>query len=121
MLSIYVQGILRGGIARLVGAVGSGAAAVGMYSYSIYLWHGPTNALFPGFLRRLLHVSSFSGNVRFAVYALGSLIVGITMSKMIEYPILRLRDKVFPAVQAAVAGPSANPQQDVSITAASAD
>jgi peptidoglycan/LPS O-acetylase OafA/YrhL len=70
-----------------------------MYSYSIYLWHGPTDALFPGFVRRLLHISSFNGYERFAVYAVGSLVIGITMSKIIEHPVLRLRDKIFPAVR----------------------
>lgn len=59
LLSIYLHGILRGNIARFVGAIGTGAAYLGTYSYSIYLWHGPTDALFPGFAGRLLHISSF--------------------------------------------------------------
>jgi peptidoglycan/LPS O-acetylase OafA/YrhL len=117
LLSIYLQGIFRGKIAHFVRTIGTGAAWVGMYSYSIYLWHGPTDALFPGFVRRLLHISSFNVYERFAVYATGSLVIGIMMSKIIEYPILRLRDKIFPAPQGAVVVPLDNPQPETPVTA----
>jgi peptidoglycan/LPS O-acetylase OafA/YrhL len=118
LLSIYLQGILRGKTARFMGAIGTGAAYVGMYSYSIYLWHGPTNALFPGFVRRLLRVSSFNEYERFAVYAVGSLVIGITMSKIIEYPVLRLRDKIFPALPGPLVVPLDKPHQDAPVAAA---
>jgi len=106
LLSFYLQGILHGQVARFVGAVGTVAASLGMYSYSVYLWHGPTDALFPGFVRRVLRIDAFSPNERFAVYVIGSLVIGITMSKIIEYPILRLRDKIFPAPRGALVVPS---------------
>jgi peptidoglycan/LPS O-acetylase OafA/YrhL len=92
--------------------------SLGMYSYSIYLWHGPTDALFPGFVRRLLHISSFNGYERFAVYVVGSLGIGITMSKLIEYPVLRLRDKIFPALQGALVVSVEKPHQDAPVPAA---
>ena len=69
-------------------------------------------------MRRLLHVASFSANERFAVYAVGSLVIGITMSKIIEYPVLRLRDKIFPALQGAVVVPFNKPHQDAQVAAA---
>ena len=75
---------------------GGVAAYVGMYSYSIYLWHGPTAAWLPGFFRRATGFPVGEGG-RFAVYFIGSLMIGIGMSKLIEYPVLRLRDRVFPA------------------------
>jgi peptidoglycan/LPS O-acetylase OafA/YrhL len=67
-----------------------------MYSYSIYLWHGPTAAWLPGFFRRTLGfpVGHYG---RFVVYFVGSLVIGIIMSKLVEYPILRLRDRILPA------------------------
>lgn len=96
LLSLYVHGILPGTIARYVGAMGAALAAVGTYSYSIYLWHGPAAAWFPGLVKRLLNVS-FNPNERFVVFVIGSLLIGIAMSKIIEYPILQLRDRIFPA------------------------
>jgi peptidoglycan/LPS O-acetylase OafA/YrhL len=101
LLSLYVKGILNGKIARCFEIVGTAAASVGMYSYSIYLWHGPAAAWFPGLVRRVLHVSQ-GPNERFVTYMIGGLVIGITMSKIIEYPILRLRDRIFPSRQCIV-------------------
>jgi peptidoglycan/LPS O-acetylase OafA/YrhL len=101
LLSLYVKGILGGKIAKCLEIVGTAAASVGMYSYSIYLWHGPGGAWFPGLVRRVLHVSQ-GPKERFVTYIIGSLAIGITMSKIIEYPILRLRDRIFPARQGIV-------------------
>ena len=111
ILSLYVKGILRGKIARCLEIVGTAAAYVGMYSYSIYLWHGPAAAWFPGLVRRVLHVSQ-GPNERFLTYMVGGLAIGITMSKIIEYPILRLRDRIFPSRQSIVAltSDTAHPQ-----------
>ena len=96
LLSLYVRGIFSGKLAWIMELVGSVAAYVGMYSYSIYLWHGPTAAWLPGFFRRTLGfpVGEYG---RFAVYFVGSLVIGIGMSKLVEYPILRLRDRILPA------------------------
>jgi peptidoglycan/LPS O-acetylase OafA/YrhL len=96
LLGLYVRGILSGKLAWIMELVGSVAAYVGMYSYSIYLWHGPTAAWLPGFFRRTLGfpVGHYG---RFVVYFVGSLVIGIVMSKLVEYPILRLRDRILPA------------------------
>jgi peptidoglycan/LPS O-acetylase OafA/YrhL len=107
LLSLRDPAILRGAIGRFSKGIGTAFAAVGMYSYSIYLWHGPGNAWFPGLLKRILHVS-FSPNERFAVYMIGSLAIGIAMSKIVEYPVLRLRDRIFPAREGVVVRPSEN-------------
>jgi peptidoglycan/LPS O-acetylase OafA/YrhL len=95
LLSLYTRGILSGKLAQITEHVGSAAAYVGVYSYSIYLWHGPTGAWLPGFVRRILgHPTGTYG--RFTVYFVGSLVVGIVMSKLVEYPILHLRDRLLP-------------------------
>ncbi len=96
LLSLYVHGIFSEKLARPVELVGSAAAFVGMYSYSIYLWHGPVGAWLPGLMRRTLGFPTGAYG-RFTVYFLGSLVIGTVMSKLIEYPILRLRDQILPA------------------------
>jgi peptidoglycan/LPS O-acetylase OafA/YrhL len=95
LLSLYVHGICSGKLARVMELAGSAAAFVGMYSYSIYLWHGPVAAWLPGLMRRTLGFPTGRYG-RFAVYLVGSLVTGTVMSKLVEYPILRLRDRILP-------------------------
>jgi peptidoglycan/LPS O-acetylase OafA/YrhL len=95
LLSLYVHGIFSGKLARLAELAGTAAALVGMYSYSIYLWHGPVGAWLPGLVRRTTGFPTGRSG-RFMVYFVGSLVIGTVMSKLIEYPVLRLRDRIFP-------------------------
>ena len=71
-------------IARLV-------ASIGFYSYSIYLWHLP--------VVRVLD-STFAGklspNAWLVAYLAGSLITGMVLGRLIEWPALQLRDRWFP-------------------------
>ncbi|HLX67315.1 MAG TPA: acyltransferase [Puia sp.] len=66
-------------------------AFVGKYSYPIYLFHGFINHLC---------LQHFSGWKYYIVYLLGALIIGIVVSKIIEYPVLALRDRWFPSASA---------------------
>lgn len=70
-------------------------AMIGTYSYSIYLWNMPTQY----WMFEIL--SYFLGNFNwwlFAVmYFFGTFLIGIGMSKLIEYPVLKIRDKYFPS------------------------
>ena len=96
LLSLYVQGILPSGLAPAARGLGKAMAFAGMYSYSIYLWHSPCGVWLPGLLRRTVHFPTGEYG-RFAVYFVGTFAVGIMMSRLIEYPVLRLRDRLFPA------------------------
>ncbi len=68
-------------------------AAVGRHSYSIYLWH---IAVLEWFALRFFSPAEHWG-VCMAVYLAGSICVGMVMSKIIEYPMLKLRDRLFPS------------------------
>jgi peptidoglycan/LPS O-acetylase OafA/YrhL len=60
-------------------------AMVGVYSYSIYLWHLGIARLMP------------PGLFAFTAYIALSIALGITMAKIVEMPVLALRDRWFPA------------------------
>jgi peptidoglycan/LPS O-acetylase OafA/YrhL len=63
-------------------------ATIGKYSYCIYLFHGFVNHVIKHF---------FSGYIYYILYFSISIAVGIIVSKVIEYPSLRFRDKFFPS------------------------
>jgi peptidoglycan/LPS O-acetylase OafA/YrhL len=95
----------------LVGALGSEKSAqqnrvtnclamIGIYSYSIYLWH----TVAPPFLWDVLdsyfkiefRLGSVYWWVYFPFYFLSAIAVGTILSKLAEWPLLRLRDRLFP-------------------------
>jgi peptidoglycan/LPS O-acetylase OafA/YrhL len=99
MLCLYVQGIMPPGIAKPLEQVGRALAYIGMYSYSIYLWHLAVKRLMVSSMPGILQVQpdTLPGCIG---YLIASLTIGIFMSQLIEYPILRLRDRVFPTMLA---------------------
>jgi len=68
-----------------------GFAWIGAHSYSIYLWHIPVRIASD----RLLAAAPAA--LQFTVYLLGSLVLGVVMGKLVETPVLRLRDRWFPS------------------------
>jgi peptidoglycan/LPS O-acetylase OafA/YrhL len=96
LLSLFVRDVLPKAVQTLVRLLGTALAKVGTYSYSIYLWHGAVGAYLLGRARTLLHLSLTHGE-QASLFLVESLIVGIAMSVLIEYPVLHLRDKLFPA------------------------
>ncbi|MDB5333180.1 MAG: lipopolysaccharide modification acyltransferase [Phycisphaerales bacterium] len=69
---------------------------MGAYSYSIYLWHLPFSAYMLRTLT-LLPGSPISSITTNAIYIAGSIVAGIIMAKLVEIPVLKLRDRLFPS------------------------
>jgi peptidoglycan/LPS O-acetylase OafA/YrhL len=71
-------------------------AALGAYSYSIYLWHLPV-------MHWGIPLAEQAAGFRFALgfrallSVIGSLAFGAAMAKLVEAPVLRLRDRWFPS------------------------
>jgi peptidoglycan/LPS O-acetylase OafA/YrhL len=96
MLSLQIRNVLPQPLAQPIGALGTACAFIGTYSYSIYLWHIPFQAFAPGVVRRLFRIQLNSA-AAFWFYFVGSVIFGILMARLIEFPVLKLRDKLFPS------------------------
>jgi peptidoglycan/LPS O-acetylase OafA/YrhL len=80
--------------------LGTLLAGIGVYSYSIYLWHLPMREAGLPLFRGL--GGYFPG---LAIYVAGSVIIGIGMSRLIEMRALKLRDRLFPALARPLAPP----------------
>jgi len=66
-----------------------GLAAIGYYSYSIYLWHGA--------LAFSVFVDRPTTWAWFIAYLAACVALGVLMAYLIETPFLRLRDRLFPS------------------------
>lgn len=69
-------------------------ARVGTYSYSIYLWHVPVLVVGVGMLSKILGRRT-NGFFEIFVYVIGSILLGVIMTKLIEQPSMRIRDRFF--------------------------
>lgn len=75
--------------------IGSRAIArMGIYSYSIYLWHVPMAQVFGALARRFSNVNQYALH---AIYFAATIVVGVALSKLVEIPVLKLRDRLFPS------------------------
>lgn len=89
----------------LLRAVGSGLAAVGRHSYSIYLWHLAVLVIGVPLLAKVIG-KPLGGWGEALFYFAGSIAGGILMAKGVEFPALKIRDYYFPSrAQAVEKGP----------------
>src|SRR5690606_16879738 len=65
---------------------------VGRYSYSIYLFH----MFLPSIFENVSILQGIDVRLRFLVYFSVSIWSGFLLSKLIEIPLLRFRDRIYP-------------------------
>ena len=95
LLSIYVRRVLPQTLAKYLKPFGDALAFIGVYSYSIYLWHEAVRE-WPDLLAYGVFGVALPPVPYFLLYLALCLIMGITLSRSVEHPILRLRDRLFP-------------------------
>ena len=68
-------------------------ADIGKYSYSIYLWNLPVHF----WLMKYSNLAAENWFLYAFIYLSGTFILGIGTAKLVEYPVLKLRDKLMPS------------------------
>ncbi len=78
-------------------------AAIGGCSYSIYLWHVVVLSGGLGTVGLLMN-DSLTYGWALVIYVLGSVVVGMGMSRLVEARALVLRDRLFPSMSRPLTG-----------------
>jgi peptidoglycan/LPS O-acetylase OafA/YrhL len=73
-------------------------AEIGKYSYSIYLWNLPTHV----WLTKFTNLATENWFLYCVLYWTATFLFGIGTAKLVEYPLLRLRDQLFPPTVSAI-------------------
>lgn len=92
LLSLRINGS-SWGVVKIVGLCGAA-------SYSIYLWHLPIEAWSYRLSQWLAGKSNAGYWLYVMLYYCGSCMVGLAMSRLVERPVLHMRDVLFPRVAA---------------------
>lgn len=90
LLSLYTEDHQRPRPGITVRAI----ASMGAYSYTIYLWHVPMAQVFAALASRFAMINQY---VLHAIYFTTSIVIAVVLSKLVEVPVLRLRERLFPA------------------------
>lgn len=98
VLSLEVRDLLKGTVARVAGKIGTACTYIGKHSYSIYLWHAPLLVLLPVIERKVLHMQ-LPFVIALVVKVVGSCVLGIFFAHLVEFPVLKFRDRFFPMLQ----------------------
>ena len=69
---------------------------IGVYSYSIYLWHKAVNYVLQNLIGRMFQLS-LPQELTVVVYFVVAVLWGILAAKLVEMPFLRLRERLFPS------------------------
>ena len=91
LLSLYQEDRKRPQPGLALRAIGK----MGTYSYTLYLWHVPLAQAFAGIASRYPSVNPY---LLHAVYFMTSVVTGVVASKLVEIPVLKLRERLFPPV-----------------------
>jgi peptidoglycan/LPS O-acetylase OafA/YrhL len=96
-----------GRFAPVITRVASVVAWIGVYSYGIYLWHVTVIGILERVAaQRIFAMVGSAYGVAWLIAAVivstGAILVGVVLSKLIEWPVLRFRDRFFPSRSSSV-------------------
>jgi peptidoglycan/LPS O-acetylase OafA/YrhL len=90
LLSLYQENRKR----AKPGLASRAIARMGVYSYTLYLWHVPLAQVFGALAKHLGGVNQY---LLHAIYFATTIVVGVLTAKLVEIPALKLRERLFPA------------------------